>query len=235
MLLLLLACAGAPPGPGVYRSGANAIVRGEAGAPLKLWGPEGTVTRTPSAGPGGTTLLGQAGPLWVVETDIPAPPKPAVVAATVVERAGWRMRELLGATPTGGIDPARGSGVYVRSVLKVRRENAPPVYVVSATGDTAGAGLYGGPTEVREGKNCEAAVGVMDFKGEKLVSAVRLEDATRLCVIPVVVPPVDLDGNGLPDVLVHGQTDQKGFRAWFALHPDGTLVAGPHDAWDAIP
>jgi len=202
---------------------------------LKLWGPEGTVTRTPSRGQGDTTLLGEAGPLWVVERDLPAPPKPAVVAAPVVERAGWRMRELLGAASSGGIDPARGSGVYVRSVLKVRRENDAPVYVVSATGDTAGAGLYGGPAEVREGKNCEAAVGVMDFKGEALLSAVKLEEATRLCVIPVVVPPVDRDGDGLQDVLVHGQSGTKGFRAWFTLHPDGTLVAGPHDAWDAIP
>ncbi len=235
LLLLALACSPAPASLGVYRSGQNAVTHGARAGTVRAWGAAGTLERLASPGPGGTTFLGEAGPLWLVDRDVPAPPKAPVVAAPIVERAGWRMRELLGAVSTGGPDPVRGSGVYVRSVVKTRRENAPPVYVVAATRDTQGSGLYNGPAEKREGANCEAAVGTMDDKGERLLSAVKLEVATRLCVVPTVLGPVDLDANGISDVLVYGQTGQKGFRAWFELHPDGTLVAGPADSWDTIP
>ncbi len=235
LLLLLAACSTAPQGLGVYRSGVNALTTGTRQGTVKVWGAAGTLDRLASPGPSGSTLLGESGPLWVVDRDVPAPPKAPIVAAPIVERAGWRMREMLGGVSTGAADPVRGSGVYVRSVVKVRRENAPPVYVVSATRDTQGSGLFDGPAERREGANCEAATGTMDDKGERLISAIKLEVATRLCVVPTVLGPVDIDANGISDVLVYGQTGQKGFRAWFTLHPDGTLVAGPSDSWDAIP
>lgn len=235
VLLLTLACTPAPEGRGVYRSGANAITRGRLEGTVKVWGPEGTVDRLASEGPSGSTLLGQAGPLWRVDRDVPAPPKPPVVTAVAVERAGFRIRELLQAPSTTATDPARSAGVYVRSVIKVRRDGAPPVYVVTATGDEVGAGRMGGPPDVRRGFNCEAAVGTMDHRGEQLLSGHRLAGATGVCAVPVLVYPVDIDGDGDLDVLAHGQNGAAGFRAWFELHPDGTLVKGPEEVWEGIP
>lgn len=234
LLVLLLGCS-SPSTRGVYRSGPNAIVEGRFKGPVKVWGPEGTVERLASEGPGGTTLLGQAGPLWRVDRDVPAPPKAPVVPATTVESAGFRMKEVLGTGATGAADPAKAGGVYVRSVIKWRRAFAPPIYLVAATVDTVGAGRRGGPTDVREGANCEAAVAVMDARGERLISAVRLENATRTCAVPMLVPPVDLDGDGRLDLLAYGQNGNRGFRTWFVLYEDGTLVKGADEAWMGIP
>lgn len=51
----------------------------------------------------------------------------------------------------------------------------------------------------------------------------------------MLLPPVDVDGNGKPDVLAYGQNGAAGFRAWFRLEADGTLVAGPSEVWEGIP
>ena len=235
LFLLLVACTNAPQSRGVYRAGANAVMQGAREGTLKVWGPDGTVERLASSAPGGHTFLGAAGPLWVVDHEVPAPARAPVVAAVMVERAGFRLQGLLGTTTTGAIDPALAGGVYVRSVLKVRRDKAPPVYVVSATGDEVGAGRMGGPADVRSGASCQAVIGTMDDRGDTLLSGHLLADATRLCAVPSLVYPVDMDGDGLGDVLAYGQNGNAGFRAWFTLHPDGTLVAGPAEVWEEIP
>lgn len=230
----MLACS-TPATQGVYRSGPNAIVQGRFEGRVKVWGPEGTVERLASDGPGRTTLLGQAGPLWRVDREVPAPPRAPIVPATVVERAGFRMKEVLGTGTTGALDPAKAGGVYVRSVVKLRRQFAPPIYLVAATVDTAGAGRRGGPPEVRAGEDCQAAVGVMDDKGETLLSAHRLESAARVCAVPMLLHPVDLDGDEKLDLLAYGQNGAAGFRTWFVVHQDGTLVKGADEAWEGIP
>lgn len=235
LLLMLLACASPPQTHGVYRAGANAVVQGARSGTVKVWGPDGTVDRLASEAPNGNAFVGAAGPLWIVDHDVPAPARAPVVAAVMVERAGFRLQEVLGTVTSGAIDPAKAGGVYVRSVIKVRRENAPPLYVVSATGDDVGAGKMGGPADVRSGANCKAAIGTMDDKGDKLLSGIVLDDATRLCAVPSLVYPVDIDGDGLGDVLAFGQNGNAGFRSWFTLHPDGTLVAGPSEVWEGIP
>ncbi len=242
----LLGCQAPPPPGGVYRSGPNAVARGVASGPIRVWGLAGTVTRVGSAGPAGSVLLGESGPLWVVDRDVPAPVKALPVVATTVESAGYRMKALLlpdnadttAVTATAVTAPSSGAakshGVYVRSVVKVRRAHAPPVFVVTATGDDNGAGRFDGPPDKRAGANCKAAVGLMDSKGDTLLSGLRLDGATRTCSVPVVVPPVDRDGDGVDDVLIYGQNGDKGFRAWFRM--DGErLVPGPSDIWEGIP
>lgn len=166
-LFLSAGCTPPQPGRGVYRAGPNAVIRGARTGTVKVWGPEGTVDRVASEAPGGNTFVGAAGPLWIVDRDVPAPPKAPIVTAVMVERAGFRLKELLGTTATGAVDAAKAGGVYVRSTVKVRRDKAPPVYLIAATGDTAGSGRMGGPADVRSGENCKAGIGVMDDKGDK--------------------------------------------------------------------
>ncbi|MFZ5477075.1 MAG: hypothetical protein ACOZNI_09900, partial [Myxococcota bacterium] len=125
-LLLLAACDRADPPRGVYRSGPNAVTAGAWTGEVKVWGPEGTRARVATEGPGGATLLGEAGPLWIADGEWPTPPKAPAVDAAMVERAGFRMQEVLGTRSTGAPDAARQGGVYVRSVVKVRRDKAPP-------------------------------------------------------------------------------------------------------------
>lgn len=233
-LLALVACHSASDARGVYRSGPNAVARGARSGEVRVWGPKGTVVRSASAAPSGDTWLGEAGPLWIVDRDVPAPPASSPVDAVMVERAGYRMKDILGTVASGAPDAAKSGGTYVRSVVKVRRDKAPPVFVVSATGDEVGAGRFGGPADVRAGENCKGAVGLLDHKGEKLLAAVKLEGATAVCAVPVLVPPVDIDEDGKLDVLVYGQNGTRGFRAWFEIDGE-TLVPGPAETWEAIP
>lgn len=240
-VLLLAACHREPTSLGVYRSGPNAVVSGARTDPVLVWGPSGTQRRVPTTGAGDSALLGESGPLWIVDHEVPAPQKAPAVSAAMVESAGFRMKGLL--VPANAVplaagaaapDAAKSGGVYVRSMVKLRRDKAPPIYIVTATGDEVGAGAFNGPADVRKGENCKAAVGLLDSKGDTLLSATVLEAATRTCAVPMVVPPVDRDGDGVLDVLVHGQNGTRGFRSWFRI--DGTtLVAGPEDVWEAIP
>jgi hypothetical protein len=243
LLLALLACASPPADSrGVYRSsaagaGENAVIRGDGSpgdAPVLVWGPTGTVTRAPTAAPGGHRFLGQRGPLWRVDREVPAVPKAFPVDAALIERAGYKLKDALGTSASGAKDAARSAGVYVRSMVKVRRPKGPPVYVVTATRDTVGAGRMDGPADVREGENCKAVLALLDAKVETALAVVPLTDATGTCAVPVLVAPVDIDGDGNQDALVHGQLGDKGFRAWFQIQ-DRALVAGPHERWDGIP
>jgi hypothetical protein len=233
-LLAILACHPAGTSHGVYKSGANAVARGARTGKVLVWGLDGTHERVPSEGPGGSSLLGESGPLWIVDHEVSAPVKPFPVDAAMVERTGFRIQPILGTKSTGAADAAKAGGVYVRSLIKVRRDHAPPLYIASATGDDVGAGKIGGPPDVRSGNNCRGILALLDAKGENLLDSVMLSDATDLCAVPVLAPPIDLDGDNRLDVLVYGQNENKGFRAWFSI--DGEkLAAGPAESWDAIP
>lgn len=236
MLFLLLACTGTtPPDRGVYKSGPNAVARGTWSEPVKVWGPQGTFTRVPSPGPDGTTLLGEAGPLWIVDVELPTVDKGPPVPAALVERAGFRLRDILGSQATQEIDPARGAGVSMRSVVKMRREHAPPVYLAVATLGAHGIPGPDGRSAVQAPSDCKAAIAVLDAEAETTLSSMLLPGAEATCAVPVMAAPVDMDGNGTRDVLVHGQAETKGFRAWFAVDNAGQLTAGPHSEWIGIP
>lgn len=212
--LLLIACS-QPPGQGVYRSGPNAILKGHVSGEVLLWGPSGTVRRLASEGPKGTTLLGQSGPLWRVDHELPPPPDAPPVAASLVEAAGFRFQDLLGTTSTGAKDAALAGGVQIRSMVKHRRTHAPPLYLVTADA------------------NCQALVAVMDSKASTILHHQPLPQAG--CAPAVLLPPIDLDGDGRQDVLVYGQKDAAGFRQWFGIETDGALTPGPGESWTEIP
>ena len=91
-----------------------------------------------------------------------------------------------------------------------------------------------GRSDQREGENCKAVLALLDAKVETALAVISLTDATETCAVPVLVAPVDIDGDGNQDALVHGQLGDKGFRAWFQIQ-DRALVAGPHERWDGIP
>ncbi len=235
VLWLLVACSRPAPDLGVYKSGGNAVIRGSYTEPMRVWGPSGTFLRVPTPGPEGTTLLGEAGPLWVVDRDLPAVEKGAPVPAALVERAGFRLREVLGSTPSPEIDPVRGAGVSLRSVVKMRRTLAPPVYLAVATRGAHGIPGDAGPSPVDAPEDCKAALAVLDAEASKVLSSAPLPGAESTCAVPVLAAPLDVDGDGQMDVLVHGQAVSKGFRAWFRIAADGTLTPGATSQWAEIP
>lgn len=235
LLLTLAACHPAPASMGVYHSGANAIVQGDRSGTVKVWGADGTVDRMASPGPNGTTLVGQAGPLWIVSRDVPAPVKAAAVQAATVESIGFHLKELVGALGATSIDPALSSGVWVRSVVKVRQEHAPPILLVAATRDDIGTGRIGGPPDTRSGEGCAAVVATLDAKATKVLHSLPLDDAKALCAPPGLLPPVDRDGDGVLRTIVYGESKSGAFRAWFTVKEGGELVEGESDRWKGIP
>ncbi len=107
---------------------------------------------------------------------VPAP----VVRAALVERAVWRLDELL---PEADLfsplvttpDPTKGRGVELGSVAKVRRELAPPVLIAAGVRD------------------CTGALAILDVDAGKVLTWHRIDGA---CETLRVLPPTDLDGDG---------------------------------------
>lgn len=109
-----------------------------------------------------------------------APAKPAVIAASVVEAAAWRLDEVLPGrdrfTPVDPqASPAAQRGVDVGSVVKLRRYGGPPVLVVG--GARAGTG----------------ALLVLDREATQVLAQVSVPEMRGT---PRVLPPADLDGDG---------------------------------------
>jgi hypothetical protein len=194
------------------------------------------VRRIGTPASGGFQLFGESGPLWVVDRELPAQEKRAPVTAAIAERAGFRMREVLGGQSTIEIDPARSAGVSVRSLVKVRRHLAPPVYVAVATKGAHGIpDATGQRSPVLKAEDCTAAIAVFDAELARVIDSKVLPAAATTCAVPSIAGPVDLDGNDHLDVLVHGQDGKKGFRGWFEIGADGKLKPGPTDQQMDIP
>jgi hypothetical protein len=117
----------------------------------------------------------------------------------------------------------------------MRRKLAPPVYLATATAGAHGIPGPDGRTPVTSPADCVATIAVLDHEAEKTLSSAPLPGAAETCAVPSLTAPVDRDGDGGTDVLVYGQADHKGFRAWFAVAEDGTLTPGPTSVWTAIP
>ena len=121
-------------------------------------------------------------------------PAPANLAA-VVEAAGWRLDETLppadAFTPTNSPAPANQRGVSLGSVVKVKRKLAPPILV--------GSGVRG----------CQGALVVMDRKAAKVLSSVSLSDR---CATIKVLPPGDLDGDGVMEVVAYSDDRTEVYR-----------------------
>lgn len=135
----------------------------------------------------------------------PGPPRvfptaPAV-PASAVERAGWRLGEVLGPAPgvqPGGrvdVEPAIHHGVQVRSVRKTRR-SGPPVLVI--------LGERGG----------RVAVVITDRDAGKTLAATVFEVGGPPFPFSGVLPITDLDDDGELELIAYGSArDGRSYRA----------------------
>ncbi|MFK7926808.1 MAG: hypothetical protein AB8H79_01370 [Myxococcota bacterium] len=125
--------------------------------------------------------------------------KAPMVTAAVVERASWRLADVIGERKgiQPGIetpDPAIHQGIRVRSVLKVRRKGPPWQVVVGERENTV-------------------IVALADKEAETLIAGVLLERSDGEPVSLAQVPPADLDGDGEQELVVYGDGPTGGLRA----------------------
>jgi len=150
--------------------------------------PKGAVPLQPSGsiGPCGDVIAEATGAMIVLKAGATAPaitPAPPIQAA-LVERAAWRLDELLPAmdpfspAPTSQ-DPSRARGVEVGSVAKARQVGGPPILV------TAGH------------RGCAGVIAVLDAEATRVLSYDVLDQA---CEPLRVLPLNDLDGDGRREV-----------------------------------
>ena len=119
-------------------------------------------------------------------TTPPAPPsKPPPVAAPTIEKAGWRIDEILPPpdrfTPnTPPKDVSQQRGVQVGTVVKMRRQGGPPWLLASGT------------------RNCDGGFVVLDSTASRTYVADRIPTCDTLRVLN----PTDLDGDGNAELAV---------------------------------
>lgn len=119
-----------------------------------------------------------------------APPEAPATRAEVVERAAWRLDEVLPprdrfSPAISGADPALQRGVRVASVAKTRRSGAPPVLLSSGARD------------------CVGAVVALDQDAGTVLSWDRIEEA---CEPLSLVPAADYDGDGVRELAAWSET-----------------------------
>lgn len=143
-----------------------------------------------------------------VATPFPLRP-PTMVQAELVGSALLRVTELawraLDLPP--GVFPAEGepdpTRTELRSVIKVPRDLAPPVYVASAEA------------------GCLAVVALLDHKARDVLAWDHLRLPGPTCAPFALVPPTDLDGDGTVDVVAYSGNGTPGTGAWrgvWSLH-----------------
>lgn len=203
LLLTLLACSSGdrargdgPPGWGAvfWRDGVAARL-GEGDQALGRGG-VGTVHTTGEAGACGGAVLSEVPPLarlTVAGEGAPALPEVPKVQADVARAAAVALHPSLPVdrfTPHSE-DPERLHGIDLGSVVKTRREHAPPVLLVSA---------------FREGS---AAVAVLSRDAREVHEVTLLEGWSERAHL---LPAADLDGDGRREVAAYGPRDLVLFR-----------------------
>jgi hypothetical protein len=144
------------------------------------------------------------------------PAKPAVISASTVEAAAWRLDETLpGRDRFTPIDPdaapAVQRGVEVGSVIKVRRYGGPPVVVVGGRRGPSG-GLV-----------------VMNHAASTTLARVLVDG---FATTPRVLPPTDVDGDGHLETALF--TDERVVLARLKLTPS-TVELIPLESWSCGP
>ena len=147
-----------------------------------------------------------SGALWLPTGEPVTHPPAAVVTAALVERAGWRLAEVIG--PGAGIapgvdapDPAVHNGILVRSIRKIRRKGPPWQVVVGE-------------------RRSQVVVALTDKDVDQVKAGVVLE-RTRAGLLDLwSLPAHDMDGDGTPEVLVVGDGADGGLRAVFSVDLD---------------
>lgn len=151
-------------------------------------GPKAAIELQPTGSTGlcGSVIGDPQGAMIVLPQGAPTPEliaAPAIQAA-MVERAAWRLDELLpdadrfSPAPTSP-DPSRARGVTVGSVAKTRRHGAPPVLVAAGHRD------------------CTGIIAVLTADASQALTHDTLTDS---CEPLRVLPPTDLDGDGKREV-----------------------------------
>ncbi len=155
------------------------------------------------AGAGSAKLTGASGPCGAVLEGAPAraavalpagktpptlPESPAT-RADLVERAAWRLDEVLPprdrfSPAIESPDPALQRGVRVASVAKTRRTGAPPVLLSSGARD------------------CVGVVAALDQEASKTLS---WDQIPELCEPLSLLPAADLDGDGAREVVGYSE------------------------------
>jgi len=121
---------------------------------------------------------------------IPKIQKSPAIQAHLVERAAWRLDEVLPprskySPVLTSKDPARQRGVHVGSVAKTRRYGSPPVLI---------------SVGVRE---CTAAVAILAASAER---ALTFDHLPNVCETMRVIPATDMDGDGSREFAVFNDT-----------------------------
>jgi len=111
---------------------------------------------------------------------VPTPQKPSAIQAHRVERAAWRLDEILPArgrfaSKIESKSPSKQRGIDVGSVTKTRRYGAPPFLIATGV------------------RSCHGAVIFTDLKAEKTLAYDRLNDT---CAPLRVLGAFDYDGDG---------------------------------------
>ena len=144
-----------------------------------------------SAAPEGAALALQT------EKAVQSPKAPARVSNIQTERAQWRIEEL-----TGVVAGTVPSPAALRSIIKTRRDNAPPYFVLS--GDNG----------------CVGVIAVVDSTLRNVLAHLKLELPGPKCAPLVVHPSTDLDQDGQTEWLVRAGREWDGhglFRGVYRL------------------
>lgn len=169
----------------------------------RLFAGSGTTEVGPTTPCDGLSAAAGAGALWLPPGETWSYPPAPVVSAALVERAAWRLADVLGPGPgiTPGVDapdPALHRGIRVRSIRKVRRKGPPWQVVVGE-------------------RRSELVVALTDKDADAVKAGVIVERTREALVDLASLPAQDLDGDGTTEIVVVGDGAAGSLRAVFTV------------------